>query len=397
MTTIDPKLFRDTLGHYPTGVAVVTGIDNGGHPVGMVVGSFTSISLDPPLVAFAPKRDSQSFPTLQESATFCVNVLAADQEFVGRQFAVSGADKYEGLEWSPAPGGSPILAGVVCWVECSWDTVIEAGDHYIVLGHVRDLDVTRATPPLMFFQGGYGRFSMPSLLAADPDLFEAARLAEQVREVVESCGARLGVECSVLAHIGDEIVTVLSAGESSSPGASTVGHRAPHVGPLGSVFLIDADDEQTRRWLPGSGAADAVLDRLRANVARVRERGYSLTLSSELADQRRNLTARYSAHNSVPADARHLRESIAASIDLYEPEIDDESVVDVHSIAMPFAGAGPGDPRLAVRILDLPPGVRGSVVREWVADLARTAAAASRRLGELSEYRGDSAVRPHRF
>ena len=382
---IDPLTFRETLGHYPTGVAVVTGIDNFGVPVGMVVGSFTSISLDPPLVAFAPKRDSKSFPGLRQSATFCVNVLASEQESIGRQFAVSGADKFDGLEWAPAPGGSPVLAGVVCWIECSWGEVIEAGDHYIVLGHVRDLGVTRAVSPLMFFQGGYGRFSMPSLIAADADLFEAARSAEQVRDVIELCGERLGVECSVLAHIGNEIVTVLSAGGPSSPGVSTVGQRAPHVGPLGSVFLMDADDEQVQRWLPSpSAAGDDVLERLRSHVMTVRERGYSLTLRSEVADRRRDATARYSLPDSVPADERHLRAAIGASIDLYEPELHDDGVFDVYSIAVPIVREGTTGCEMAVRILGLPPEIRGSTVREWIKDLAMTAESVSDRLGALS-------------
>lgn len=379
--SVDSKLFRDTLGHYPTGVAVVTGIDAAGTPVGMVVGSFTSISLDPPLVAFAPKQDSQTFPTLRESKTFCVNVLASDQEAICRRFAISGADKYDGLDWSPAPGGAPVLADVVCWIECSWDDVVSAGDHYIVLGRVLDLGVARAALPLMFFQGGYGRFSLPSLTAADPDLIEAARLAERVRAVVESCGARLGVECSVLAHIGDEIVTVLSAGVPFVPGVSTVGQRAPHVGPLGSVFLMDADDEQTKRWMPQQlGSQDEMLEKLRHHLAAVRERGYSLTLSSEVADQRRTLTARYSSRDGLPVDARHLRETIAASIDLYEPDLDDEGTYDVYSIAMPIAGSAESGPPLAIRILNLPPGAKGSTVRQWIDDLATTAAAASSRL-----------------
>src|SRR5688500_6975087 len=106
--TIDPVAFRETLGHYPTGVAVVTGIDAEGAAAGMVVGSFTSVSLDPPLVAFLPTRESGSFARLRTGTTFGVNVLASDQEPTCRRFASRIPDKFEGVSWTPAPGGAPI-------------------------------------------------------------------------------------------------------------------------------------------------------------------------------------------------------------------------------------------------------------------------------------------------
>lgn len=157
--SFDNAAFRRVLGHYPTGVCVVTAVDDGGAPVGMVVGSFTSVSLDPPLVAFFPDKRSKSWPLIEGAGAFCVNVLASDQRDLCRQFATSGADKFAGISHRVSANGSPILDDVVAWIDCTLDAVHEAGDHYIVLGRVVALEVDRPSSPLLFFQGGYGVFS----------------------------------------------------------------------------------------------------------------------------------------------------------------------------------------------------------------------------------------------
>ena len=147
------------LGHFPTGVVIVTAI-SGGRPAGLSVGSFTSVSLDPPLVAVLPAKSSTSWPKIAAAGSFCINILAASQEALCRGFAVSGADKFAGVSWWRAPSGAPILDGTLAWIDCELEQSVEAGDHYIVLGRVRALEVEplEATAPLIFFQGGYGTF-----------------------------------------------------------------------------------------------------------------------------------------------------------------------------------------------------------------------------------------------
>ena len=158
MTLIDPLQYRRVLGSYPTGVTVVTAIDADGAPAGMAVGSFTSVSLDPPLVAFLPDKSSTSFPKIRTASSFCVNVLAADQEELCRSFAKRGGDKFAGVKWFETESGAPRLDGVAAWIDCDFESITEAGDHYFVLGRVRDLDADAGKQPLVFFQGGYGRF-----------------------------------------------------------------------------------------------------------------------------------------------------------------------------------------------------------------------------------------------
>jgi flavin reductase (DIM6/NTAB) family NADH-FMN oxidoreductase RutF len=172
----DARSFREVLGHYPTGVALVSAVTQQGRPIGMIVGSFTSVSLDPPLVAYLPMRTSRTFEVMRRSGTFVVNVLAAEQENLCRRFAGPGEDKWHGVRWRPSPSGAPILDGAVAWIECSTDSITEAGDHYVVLGRVDHLEVQDAATPLLFFQGGYGRFATSSMVAAPARTLRPANL-----------------------------------------------------------------------------------------------------------------------------------------------------------------------------------------------------------------------------
>ncbi|MGH9280771.1 MAG: flavin reductase family protein [Acidimicrobiales bacterium] len=157
MGTIDEARFRTVLGHYATGVTVVTAIREH-RPVGLSVNSFASVSLDPPLVSFCVSKESSTWPTIRETGAFCVSVLAEDQEHLSRVFATSGADKFAGVGWEPAPSGAPVLAGSLAWIDCALDAEHDGGDHLIVVGRVRGLEVMRDSRPLIFYRGGYGHY-----------------------------------------------------------------------------------------------------------------------------------------------------------------------------------------------------------------------------------------------
>lgn len=155
---IDPALFRRVMGHYPTGVTVVAALE-GDAPVGLAIGSFFSVSLDPPLVGFCVARSSTSWPRIEAQKKFGITVLAEDQHETSNRFASKVADKFEGETWEPAPvTGSPLIQGGLEHIDCTLYDVLEGGDHVIVLGRVAYLDVHRPDAgPLLFFKGGYGR------------------------------------------------------------------------------------------------------------------------------------------------------------------------------------------------------------------------------------------------
>lgn len=156
--SIDAARFREVLGYFPTGVTVVTAATDSG-PVGLAIGSFSSLSLDPPLVLFCAGRTSTSWPRIREVGAFCVNILAEDQEDVCRIFAGRGTDKFAGIGWRPSLVGAPIIAGSLASIDCRVDEVLSGGDHDIVIGRVVDLQRHRTGGPLVFFRGGYGRFA----------------------------------------------------------------------------------------------------------------------------------------------------------------------------------------------------------------------------------------------
>lgn len=157
----DPRALRDTLGHFATGVAVVTAAGDDAQPLGFTCQSFASLSLDPPLISFNVARTSSSWPRIARVGAFCVNVLADDQGELCRAFAVSastGADKFAGVAWQPAPAtGSPCLTGALAWVDCTVHAVHTGGDHRIVLGRVRELAAPRGgeSSPLVFYRSGF--------------------------------------------------------------------------------------------------------------------------------------------------------------------------------------------------------------------------------------------------
>jgi len=157
--TIEATTFRHVLGHYPTGVCVITAIAPDGTPCGMVVGSFTSVSLDPPLVGFFPDRNSRSWRQIEQAGHFCVNVLSRSQESLCRQLAGRNADKFAGVEYELSEHGLPVLAGATVRIECDLESVTEAGDHWFVLGRVLGLEARSDEDPLLFFRGKYGAFA----------------------------------------------------------------------------------------------------------------------------------------------------------------------------------------------------------------------------------------------
>ena len=155
---VEPARMREVLGHFASGVTVVTAVTDDG-PIGFTCQSFSSLSLDPPLVVFAPARTSTTWPRLRTIGRFCVNVLAEHQTALSRSFARSGVDKFAGVPWSPSPHGSPVLGDVVAWLDCTLWAEYDGGDHTVAVARVVDLGADPGRPPLLFHRGRYGLLS----------------------------------------------------------------------------------------------------------------------------------------------------------------------------------------------------------------------------------------------
>ena len=164
----DPRAFRDTLGHYASGITIISSSDAIG-PIGFTCQSFYSVSVDPPLVSFSVMTTSTSYPRVRESGSFVVNVLAHDQHSLSTQFARTGTNKWAGVEWQPAPSGHPLIAGNLMWLDCEIWAEHEAGDHLIVIGRVTRIGTASGDgdEPLLYFKGQYRQLRAVTAPASD--------------------------------------------------------------------------------------------------------------------------------------------------------------------------------------------------------------------------------------
>lgn len=153
--TFDSLAFRRALGSFATGVTVITAPDRNGEHRGVTVNSFSSVSLDPPLVLFCLDKGALSFTCLTEAERFAVNVLRGGQHDLSVRFSRAAADKWEGVDFELWPGEVPVLRGCLANLLCRREALYEGGDHTIIVGRVERLEAAEEGDPLVYFQGNY--------------------------------------------------------------------------------------------------------------------------------------------------------------------------------------------------------------------------------------------------
>ncbi|MFC6235920.1 flavin reductase family protein, partial [Leucobacter soli] len=184
--------YRRTLGAFMTGVTVVTTTDGEGRPRGMTMNSFTSVSLDPPLVLVCVDHRAASYDAFVESAGIAVHILGSEQQDLARTFASKSEDKFADVETVDGRGGAPVIPDVHAWIDCATDQVVIAGDHAIIIGRVLDYDA-QDRRPLGFYQGKFNAFS------TDEEIVQQrgdASAQTTVRWVVETADGRLAVRAA---------------------------------------------------------------------------------------------------------------------------------------------------------------------------------------------------------
>jgi flavin reductase (DIM6/NTAB) family NADH-FMN oxidoreductase RutF len=154
--SISAAELRRVFGAFPSGVTAVAALIDGA-PVGLAASSFTSVSLEPPLVSICIAKTSNTWRSLRRAGRLGVSVLAAHQEHLGRQLGARGGDRFAGATWRTTRNGEILLDGACAWLDCSIESEIPAGDHDIVLLRVHALDADRGVPPLVFHQSTFGR------------------------------------------------------------------------------------------------------------------------------------------------------------------------------------------------------------------------------------------------
>lgn len=319
-TLVDPTHFRRVLGRHSSGVCVITAIGPAGEPVGMTVSSFTSVSLDPPLVAFLPMKGSRVYAAIAEVGRFAVNILAGDQADVSRRFASPVADRFDSIGWRLSPLGSPLLDGTLAWVDCRVDAIFDAGDHDIVIGAVESLDLQRSAGPLISFQSGYGRFSAPSMVTATEDGLAAhLRLAELARPRLEQISSEFGVQAAASALVRSEVIQLAwVSAEDTDLATNMIGLRLPFVAPFGLLFAAWASERVRDEWIGRHGRRDdAVLGALLHGAERARMQGWiDIPDHAELRDIEASI-ARIAAHGQLPETVRELDAHISEYASAY--------------------------------------------------------------------------------
>ncbi|NNG18984.1 flavin reductase family protein [Naumannella sp. ID2617S] len=380
-SALDQAMLRDVLGHYPTGVVLVTGVAPDGELLAMIVGTFTSVSLDPPLVAFLPQRSSRTFSRLQECESLCINVLAGDQEDACRSIVSRRENKFVGLDWFPSPSGDPVLAGSVAWMDVRLDSTIDAGDHWIAMCRVLDMAVHNPVAPLIFFQRGYGSFVIPSLVARmDDGIISAVQSAAVAREDLQHLANHIGCEVSLLTAVNrDELAAVASA---VGPGVRTgegLGERVPMVPPIGDTYMCHASAEDQAYWLAkATGASEEQQQTFVDRMEFCRREGYLVSYLPPGDREQAYAGMHHAAHlyasgRLTPEQEREVRARIHSSqVDYSLRELQDDQRYDIGSVVLPL-GRREGSENLTLRLAQLPPKAPGHQVRGWIEHARATA------------------------
>ncbi|WP_425826051.1 flavin reductase [Streptomyces fractus] len=277
--------WRTVLGRYPTGITIITSVDGSGRPIGMVVGTFTSVSEDPPLVGFLPKTTSRTYAGIRRAGRFRASVLGAEHESLCRDFfAAAPEDRFAGDAWEFDAHGVPRLRSAVAWFDATVHDVLPAGDHVMVLGAVDDLGLGPRTDeaPLVFLNGGYGSFAPPVTGVDLAELGARLRLAAGVGDIVQGLARDLDVECALSTVVRDQVV-VLTAADNRLP---YVGTCFPFAAPMDPGFAAWCEPELHRTWVEDArrltGPVDVHL--LEDTIALVREQGYAISFGHTMSE-----------------------------------------------------------------------------------------------------------------
>ncbi|TNJ40611.1 flavin reductase family protein [Phaeobacter sp. B1627] len=236
MTALDPRALRSAFGSFLTGVTVVTAYGNSGEPIGFTANSFTSVSLEPPMVLVCLAKTSRNYNALTSAAGFAVNILAETQIEVSNRFARPAEDRFATVDWKTGPHGSPIIAGVSAWFDCAMHKTVDAGDHVILIGTVVAFAQT-ATPGLGYARGAYVTPAMTAeALAQNGNLVASA--------VIERNGSVLLIDDG---NGGMALPETSVGGEGTTAAVQSLIDAAGLTGKPGFIYSIFEDTGRKRQ------------------------------------------------------------------------------------------------------------------------------------------------------
>lgn len=372
VSKVDSKTFRNAMGHYPTGVAAVTGRDRDGELLALVVGTFSSVSLEPALVSFMPMKTSKTFNKMRNCTSLCINIFGGEQEQDMLQIARRWEKKFDGIEWYPSPSGDPVLTNSIAWIDTSIEDIVEAGDHWIVLCRVQDLEVTNPVSPLLFFQGGFGSFAGSTSGKLTHEILPAIHAAHSVSEQLEDLATIIGCEVSVFAAVSeDEFATVFHSLSDAATADHSFATRVPIVPPIGDTYQYDKPAAVQQRWMDKiKDSSEEIREIHTRRLDAVKEKGYLLAHlpleGSSAYEQMIRATKEYRKASLTPDEQRAINELIGTTtVDYKHREIALEEIYNLASIVFPVRDPG-GENTMTLRISQLPQNVTGETVAEWI-------------------------------
>jgi flavin reductase (DIM6/NTAB) family NADH-FMN oxidoreductase RutF len=370
---VDSATFRQALGHHPTGVALISSTNLDGDPVGLIVGTFTSVSLDPPLVGFLPTRGSASFAAIRESGRFTVNILAHDQEHICRALSRPADKRFDGLEWSPSSNGSPVLPDVVCSIDCNLESCAPAGDHYFVTGFVESVEIRRPVAPLLFFQGGFGGFVPGSFVApSDAIVAESVQTVQHIRDGMQRLAHAAGGEVTAYAKVSDHAVAVATVAGPDVPTSTILGSKLPLTPPFGEVFLIGAPEAEAEQWMNKARMAGKELLHIsQERLDHARKHGWAGSYAGDTRDKLLfPALIEYGVDGVTPAEQREIQSMLQAAVeDLRPVALEPEKQYEGASLVAPIRNRH-GRCDLMLRLCQIPP-ASGSRIEVLAGELCR--------------------------
>lgn len=371
-----PDKFVRAFSQFPEGTYVCAVVDPAGRTVSGLLEGVVPISFGSPRVLFVLRNNSSLAQLLSEGGRCAISLLAQGQDDLLQRDSGEPEGHRQG-NWRRSASGLPIVEGAACWVECEVSHLYIDDEVLTASARATDVGLAASVHPMLSYQGGYGAFVPGSLSAAPMSGLEpAGRIAELARGPIETLASELGVECSVVAYEDWHTVSIAIANHAPAARPTRLGYRIPVIPPLGIQF-VDApgtglDEAAWVARLGSASHAEAAL--VRAQLARVRERGWSLMLDGPVSiDDIDRLVREYTKPEHTAEDEAALLSAIRVLAPYHEPEeVLDTEFYDVLAMSVPVLDQSE-ETVVLLRMRELPRQASGFEVRSWIALLQEAA------------------------
>lgn len=378
---IQPEAVDAVLSQAPNAVALVTFVTDSGQTGGTLLSGLARLATEPRRLVLIGAEATFAGEQVRPGDTCWVSLLAEDQSDLVEAFTSVGDLDPEIVGWQVEQGLPAVPARTVGWVECTVDDVVRASGSFIAFATPSAARLERDARPMIGYQGGFGGFVPTSLTAASTlGMEETQRIARIAQDQIELLAQEVGAECSVIGYADGDQVALAVANYSTTARATQIGEKFPVVPPIGVLFVDSVETGLTEElWLShislaGSGDHSDWIDLARTQLARVRERGWSIMTGGPYSprdlDEIVDAASDPVAAHTPPVD---LVQSVRAMAASHEPaRVDDDVYYDVYTLTVPVR-ASSGDTIVTLRLIGLPPQASGSEIRLWLSLLEQAA------------------------